>query len=105
VPENLFNLWTEYRLPRGFEVGAGGNFVDSRTASSTAPLDPVTGLIKQVPSYVVFNAMAKYEISERIQLQANIYNVGNRNYIDEIHPAHIVPGAGTSALFGMKFNF
>jgi catecholate siderophore receptor len=105
VPENLFNLWTEYRLPRGFEVGAGGNFVDSRTASSTVPLDPTTGLIKQVPSYVVFNAMAKYEISERIQLQANVYNVGNRNYIDEVHPAHIVPGAGTSALFGMKFNF
>lgn len=105
VPQNLFNLWTEYRLPRGFEVGAGGNFVDSRTASSTVPLDPTTGLIKQVPSYVVFNAMAKYEITERIQLQANVYNVGNRNYIDEIHPAHIVPGAGTSALFGMKFNF
>lgn len=105
VPANLFNLWTEYRLPRGFEVGAGGNFVDSRTASSTAPLDPTTGLIKQVPSYVVFNAMAKYEISERIQLQANVYNVGNRNYIDEIHPAHIIPGAGTSALIGMKFNF
>jgi catecholate siderophore receptor len=105
VPENLFNLWTEYRLPRGFEVGAGGNFVDRRTASSTVPLDPTTGLIKQVPSYVVFNAMAKYEISERIQLQANVYNVGNRNYIDEIHPAHIIPGAGSSALFGMKFNF
>jgi len=105
VPANLFNLWTEYRLPRGFEVGAGGNYVDSRTASSTVPLDPTTGLIKQVPSYVVFNAMAKYEVSERIQLQANVYNVGNRNYIDQIHPAHIVPGAGTSALFGMKFNF
>ncbi|HVW76934.1 MAG TPA: TonB-dependent siderophore receptor [Alloacidobacterium sp.] len=105
VPQNLFNLWTEYRLPRGFEVGAGGNFVDSRTASSTVPMDPTTGLIKQVPSYVVFNAMAKYEISERVQLQANVYNVGNRNYIDEIHPAHIVPGAGTSALFGMKFHF
>ncbi|QNI30752.1 TonB-dependent siderophore receptor [Alloacidobacterium dinghuense] len=105
VPANLFNLWTEYRLPRGFEVGGGGNYVDSRTASSTVPLDPTTGLIKQVPSYIVFNAMATYEINERIQLQANVYNVGNRNYIDEIHPAHIVPGAGTSALFGMKFNF
>ncbi|HEX3436185.1 MAG TPA: TonB-dependent receptor [Pseudacidobacterium sp.] len=105
VPENLFNLWTEYRLPRGFEVGAGGNFVDSRTASSTVPLDSTTGLLKEVPSYWVFNAMAKYEINERIQLQTNVYNLANRNYIDEVHPAHIVPGAGTSALFGMKFNF
>jgi catecholate siderophore receptor len=105
VPQNLFNLWTEYRLSRGFEVGGGGNFVDSRTASSTVPFDPTTGLRKEVSGYWVFNAMGKYEMNERIQLQANIYNLANRNYIDEIHPAHIVPGAGISALFGMKFNF
>ena len=36
--------------------------MDSRTASSTTPLDPVTGLVKQVPGYWVFNAMAKYPL-------------------------------------------
>ena len=105
VPDNLFNLWTEYRLPRGFEVGGGGNFVDSRTASSTVPDDPTTGLPKAVPGYWVFNAMAKYEFTERISIQANVNNLLDRNYIDEIHPGHIIPGAGTSALFGMKFKF
>ncbi|MGA7315375.1 MAG: TonB-dependent receptor, partial [Silvibacterium sp.] len=105
VPDNLFNLWTEYRLPRGFEVGGGGNFVDSRTASSTVPNDPTTGLPKAVPSYWVANAMAKYEITERISVQANVFNLLDRNYIDQIHPGHLVPGAGTSALFGVKFKF
>ena len=105
VPDNLFNLWTEYHLPRGFEVGGGGNFVDSRTASSTVPNDPTTGLPKAVPSYWVANAMAKYEISDRLSAQVNVFNLLDRNYIDQIHPGHLVPGAGTSALFGLKYTF
>jgi catecholate siderophore receptor len=86
-------------------IGGGGNYVDSRTASSTVPLDPTTGLVKQVPGYVVLNAMGRYSLSDNLALQVNVFNVANRNYIDEIHPAHIVPGAGTSGLFGLDFRF
>jgi len=105
APRNLFNLWSEYRLPHGFEIGGGGNFVDSRRASSTVPNDPTTNLPKQVPGYWAFNAMAKYQVTERITLQANVYNLFNRDYVDQIHPSHLVPGAGTSGLFGLKFKF
>ena len=105
VPDNLFNLWTTYQpIPR-LMIGGGGNYVDSRTASSTVPLDPTTHLIKQVPGYVVLNAMGRYTLTDNMSLQVNVFNVANRNYIDEIHPAHIVPGAGTSALFGLNFKF
>ncbi len=105
VPKNLFNLWATYEPVHRLTVGGGGNFVDSRTASSTAPLDPTTHLIKQVPSYFVLNAMGSYRLSEQLSLQVNIFNLADRNYIDEIHPAHIVPGAGTSGLFGLSFKF
>jgi catecholate siderophore receptor len=105
VPNNLFNLWTIYEPMHRLSIGAGGNYVDSRTASSTVPLDPTTHLIKQVPSYVVLNAMASYSLSDNLALQVNVFNLANRNYIDEIHPAHIVPGAGTSGLFGLTYRF
>jgi catecholate siderophore receptor len=105
VPTNLFNLWATYEPIHRLTVGGGGNFVDSRTASSTVPLDPTTGLIKQVPSYFVLNAMGRFRLSEQLSLQVNIFNLADRNYIDEIHPAHIVPGAGTSGLFGLSFKF
>jgi catecholate siderophore receptor len=105
VPDNLFNLWTTYEPIHRLMIGGGGNYVDSRTASSTVPLDPTTGLIKQVPGYVVLNAMARYTLTDNMSLQANVFNLANRNYIDEIHPAHIVPGAGTSGLFGLNFRF
>src|SRR3984957_9977487 len=105
VPDNLFNFWTTHGPMHPLMVRAGGNYVDSRTASSTVPLDPTTGLIKQVPGFAVLNAMGRYTLTDNMSLQVNVFNVANRNYIDEIHPAHIVPGAGTSGLFGLNFRF
>ncbi len=106
VPKNTANMWTEYRLPHNWaEVGAGANFVDQRTASSTVPNDPITGLVKEVPSYWVFNAMVKRKLNEHLDLQININNLANRYYYDELHPAHIVLGPGRSALIGLKFKF
>ena len=105
VPKYTFNLWAEYQLPRHWEIGAGSNFVSSRTASATAPLDPTTGLVKEVPGYWVFNAMAKHALNEHMDLQVNVNNIANRYYYDELHPAHIVLGPGRSALAGLKFKF
>lgn len=103
VPQNLFNLWTEYRLPRGFEVGAGSNFVGARDANSTT-LTTLSSL-ESTPEYWTFNAMAKYDVSERISVQANVDNLTDRFYLDELHPGHVIPGAGTSALFGVNLKF
>jgi catecholate siderophore receptor len=105
VPDHLFNVWTTYRPQSRVLVGAGSNFVASRTASSTVPLDPTTGLIRQVPGYWIFSAMGTYSINDHVGLQANVFNLLNRNYIDEIHPGHLVPGAGSSGLFGLNFRF
>lgn len=105
VPKNTFTMWSNYRLPRHFEFGVGANYVSSRNASSTVPLDPTTGLEKQVPGYWVFNAMAGHPLGEHVDLQVNVYNVANRYYYDELHPAHIVLGPGRSALIDLKFKF
>ncbi|HUE42739.1 MAG TPA: TonB-dependent siderophore receptor [Candidatus Sulfotelmatobacter sp.] len=105
VPKNTFNAWTTYNFPWRFTAGAGTQFVDSRTASSTVPLDPTTGLVKQIPSYWVFNAMASHPLTERLSLQLNFYNLANRYYFDEPHPGHIVPGPAFTALVGLNFKF
>jgi catecholate siderophore receptor len=105
VPRNTFNFWSTYRLPWRWETGLGANYASSRTASSTVPLDPVTGLVKQVPGYWVFNAMASRRLTEHLDLQVNVNNIANRYYYDELHPAHIVLGPGRSALIGLKFKF
>jgi catecholate siderophore receptor len=128
VPKQTFNAFITQRLPLRLSAGLGGNYVASRTASSTVPFvpltfgpltsytDPVTGApkqgyqvlstaMRQVPGYWVFNAMLRRPVTDRLELQANIYNLANRFYIDQPHPSHLIPGAGLSALIGMNFKF
>jgi catecholate siderophore receptor len=105
VPRNTFSVWNTYDLPWHLGIGGGADFVDSRTASSTVPLDATTGLVKQAPGYWVFNAMAKYPLTEHIELRANVYNLADKYYYDQIHPAHIVPGAARSAFLSINFKF
>src|ERR1700722_910590 len=105
VPRNTFNVWTTYAAPHRWQVGAGSNHVSSRTASSTVPLDPTTGLVKEVPGYWVFNAMAKRPLGPHLDLQLNANNLTNAYYYDEPHPAHIVLGPGRSLQFALKVKF
>jgi catecholate siderophore receptor len=135
VPKQTFNAFLTRRLFAQIKAGLGGNYVAARTASSTVPYIPLTfgpavsfapgtapcnttataiincyqvlsvSGLKQVPGYWVFNAMVSRPISERIELQANIYNLLNRFYIDQPHPSHLIPGPGLSALIGANFRF
>jgi len=103
VPENTAGLWTTLALPWRLEVGAGFNFVDRRYASFTKRA--ANGLLEEAPSYGTLSAMLKYHASHHIDLQANLYNLTDQAYFDGIHPGHVIPGAGVSALFSVNFKF
>jgi len=118
VPKQTFNAWLTRGIAWRFAGGLGGNYVASRTASSTIPYvatawtgtTPANAVVtaiglKQIPGYWAFNAEIHRPISERFELQANVYNLLNRSFIDEPHPSHLVPGAGRSALFGVNYKF
>ena len=42
--------------------------------------------------------MAKRALGPRVDLQLNVNNLTNEYYFDQMHPAHIVPGPGRTAL-------
>ncbi len=104
VPKNSFNFWSTWRLPWRFESGFCVNVVSSRTASITSPYAG-NGLLKEVPGYWTMEAMLKYTLSRQFYLQLNAYNLANASYYDQLHPAHIVPGAGRSVLLTANFKF
>ena len=79
------------------------NIVDRRIASFTAPA--ANGILKEVPGYGTLSAMVAYHASHHIELQANVYNLTDQRYYDGIHPQHVIPGAGVSALFSVNFKF
>ncbi len=49
--------------------------------------------------------MAKYVFTQNIQLQLNVYNLFDEYYLEQLHPWHVVPGAGRSAQLSVKFTY
>ena len=95
------NLWTEYELPDGWEVGGGGNWLSHRFADS--------GETAYVPGYVVWNAMVSYHATPHLSLQLNASNLFNKLYYDGVYytgPAenHAVPGAGRSVALTLHWQ-
>lgn len=103
APKHTFNLWTTYDLPHNFQAGGGMKAVASRNASSTP--NATTGAILTAPGYVTFDAMVKYQWTEKASIQLNAYNLGDKYYFDQIHPGHVVPGAGRAVLLTTSFSF
>ena len=105
APRHSLSLWNTFELPWHFGIGGGGQYMGVRTASTTAPLDPTTGLVKALPGYWVANAMVKRGLSRHVDLRINVNNLTDQYYFDLLHPAHIVPGPGRSALVGLDFKY
>jgi catecholate siderophore receptor len=97
APHDNLTFWTTYQILPDIQVGGGGQYMGSRYAQTTAP-------IEQAPSYVTFDAMAKWSIDERFDLQVNVYNLTDKYYYDMMHFAFVVPGAGRSAMFTLNFH-
>ncbi len=105
VPKNTFSLWTTYELPWKLELGSGFHYVGARTASSTVPIDPTTLKRKEAPGYWTLDALVKYHFNTHLEFQLNVYNITNNKYYDQLHPGHIVPGAGTTGVLSANLKF
>ena len=99
VAHDTLNLWTEYYLPHGIEIGGGGNWVGRRFADS--------GETARLPGYVVWNAMVSYKMTPSVTLQLNGLNLFNRYYYsapyyNSVSENHVIPGAGRSATLSVN---
>jgi catecholate siderophore receptor len=86
TPEHSGTVWTTYQFTPRLRLGAGLNF-----RSKQKP----TRVEWSVPSYVTADLMAEYKFDfDRLTLKANLTNVTDKLYADQLYPAHYVPGAG-----------
>lgn len=102
TPANSFTLWSTYQLPWRVQVGGGANYIGTRYASTTPD---AAGYYRTAPGYWTFSAMAKYDVTEKISLQLNATNLFDKYYYDQLHPNHVVPGAGRTVLLTTAFKF
>lgn len=99
TPDHSITFFTQYSVTERFDIGAGFQYQSERLAQNAG--NPV----KRADGYWVAEAMAKYTISENIQLQANLYNIFDEYYLSQLHPWHVVPGAGRSGQISVKFTY
>ena len=97
APHNNVKVWTTYQILPELEIGGGGEYVGSRYAQTTAP-------IEQAPGYMTLDAMAKYSVNDQMDVQLNVYNLTDKLYYDMMHFAFVVPGAGRSAMLTLNYH-
>jgi catecholate siderophore receptor len=87
TPEHSGTVWTTYKVTPRLRMGAGLNFRGKQTPNRNPGWE--------VPAYVTADLMAEYTFDfERLTLKANLTNLTNKLYADQLYSGHYVPGAG-----------
>jgi catecholate siderophore receptor len=87
APEHSLSSWMNYRLTDRIDFGVGARYVSEQLAVSA-------GGGKSVPSYTLWDAMGRYQLSNTVTIKVNLANVTDEYYFEQLHPWHVVPGAG-----------
>lgn len=98
VAKNSATLWSTYRVMPQLTLGAGVEYRDQVFVNTTAP--------KYLPTYTIYNAMAKYDVNKNVNLQLNINNISNKRYFTSAHAAHYAfEGNGRNAVLAINFKY
>ncbi|GLS06274.1 catecholate siderophore receptor Fiu [Chitiniphilus shinanonensis] len=103
TPKNAFTAWTSYNLGHGFTVGGGGRYVGQLQRGK----DGAVGTPKYVESYWMFDGMASYAVSKNFDVQLNVYNLFDEDYVAAINKSgyRYTPGTPRSARLTASFIF
>jgi catecholate siderophore receptor len=97
TPEHSGTVWTTYQFTPQLRLGAGLNLRAKQRPTRAA---------FSVPSYVTADLMAEYLFDfERVSLKANLSNLTNKLYADQLYPGHYVPGAGRTLQVTASLKF
>ena len=100
TPKQAFTSWTSYTLPYGFTIGGGARFVDALTRAS----DGAVGTPSYTNSYWVFDGMLGYKVSKNLDLQLNLYNLADKQYVAAINKSGYRYTPGVERSFTLTAN-
>lgn len=104
VAKNSATLWSTYRILPKLTVGAGAEYRDkvfTNTNTGTTMLED-----KYLPTYTIYNAMAKYDVNKNVNLQLNVNNISDKRYFTSAHPSHYAfEGVGRNAVLAINFKY
>lgn len=83
-PKLTFTSWTTYTLPIGLRIGGGARYVDSSFRNGNAN-QATQANVAVSPDYWVLDAMAAYDVNDRIGLQLNVQNLTDEFYFASLN--------------------
>jgi len=103
TPKNAFTSWTTYQFPFGLKVGGGVRYQGKLLRGT----DGAVGTPTYAEDYTVVDLMAAYRINRHVDLQLNVYNVGDKEYVSAINKSgyRYTPGAPRWASVTANFHF
>jgi catecholate siderophore receptor len=101
VPKHQFSLWNRYNFSEQLGVGLGVIRQSSQYAAIRT-----TPTITRVPGYTRVDAAVYYDVSDAVQLQANVENLFDTGYFSDAHNNNnITPGAPVNGRITVSVNF
>ncbi|WP_049623238.1 catecholate siderophore receptor Fiu [Frateuria defendens] len=103
TPRRAFTAWTSYRLPFKLTVAGGARYNGPMKRGT----DGAVGTPDRVQSYWVFDAMASYPLNPHVDLQLNVYNLFDKDYVAAINKSgyRYTPGAPRTAMLTANIRF
>nr|WP_198981569.1 catecholate siderophore receptor Fiu [Herbaspirillum sp. ASV7] len=101
TPKQAFTSWATYRLPQGFTVGGGARYVSSLLRGT----DGAVGTPKYANAYWVFDGMVGYVVNKNVDLQLNLYNIFDKDYVAAINKSGYRYTPGTPRTVALTANF
>jgi catecholate siderophore receptor len=87
TPRHTGSIWTTYKLTQALRVGGGLNARSSQT--------PLRNPGYAVPRFITGDLMAEYHaVYDKLIFKANVINVTDKLYADQVYPGHYIPGPG-----------
>ncbi|MEX1829145.1 catecholate siderophore receptor Fiu [Luteibacter sp. CQ10] len=103
TPKKAFTSWTTYRLPFGLTVGGGARYSGELKRGT----DGAVGTPAYTKAYWVFDAMASYQVNRHVDLQLNVYNLFDKDYVAAINKSgyRYTPATPRSAMLSANIRF
>jgi catecholate siderophore receptor len=90
---------TSYDVTERFNVGMNVVATGERLGQNT----PGSFLI--APGFTLVDLSAKYRIAEGVVARLVVNNLFDELYYEQLHPVHVIPGAGRTALASLQWSF
>ncbi len=98
TPRHMGTISSWHDLTNRFSAGVAVVGMTERLGQNTP------GSFLVAPGFVLIDLSSRFAVSRNVELRLNVNNLFNEAYFDQLHPVHVIPGAGRTALLRVTIS-